>query len=372
MMRNNNFYIPTYVRLHDVCSLIFFALTFFSACKQNPQSNIEIVWEDKRAVAISIPKNILGKSIVNSIENLKVFAGKNKSIAVLGEYKRVADRVVFRPLIPLSGGLDYHIYFDDKLIRNISVPLANVSEAQRLISVYPSIDTLPENLLKIYLQFSGPMREGEALKHIALLDQNSDTVPGIFLDLQPELWNIERTVLTLWLDPGRIKRDLLPNQQLGNPLMQGKRYTLAISKTWKDVQGLPLQQPFSKQFIVAQRDETSPAVEQWNVDLPNAQTSEPLTIKFNEPLDYFLLQESIVIVDNNNKNIDGRILVSHHERTLEFIPNNNWVAGPYRISVEPVLEDLAGNNLSRLFDRDVLVKNANATRTKFEISFKVR
>ena len=41
---------------------------------------------------------------------------------------------------------------------------------------------------------------------------------GTFLDLQPELWNAEGTVLTLWLDPGRIKRDLIPNKELGIPL----------------------------------------------------------------------------------------------------------------------------------------------------------
>ena len=373
MMRNKNSYSLFNVRLHYVCSLIFFVFTFLSSCKQNPQSNIEIIWEDKRAVAISIPKDALGANADHSIENkLKLFAGKNKTIAVLGEYKVEAERVVIKPLIPLSRGLDYHVYFDDKLVGSINVPLANADEAKRLVMIYPSLDTLPENLLKIYLQFSGPMREGEALKHVALLDDKSDTVKSIFLELQPELWNNERTVLTLWLDPGRIKRDLIPNQQLGNPLKRGKRYTLAVSNTWKDVQGLPLQQPYSKQFIVGVRDGTSPVIEQWQLDQPNAQTSQPLTIKLNEPLDYFLLQESITIVDTNNKNIDGKIQVSYKERTLQFIPTNNWVAGAYRVNVEPVLEDLAGNNLNRPFDRDVLVKNANATRTKFDISFKVK
>ena len=36
---------------------------------------------------------------------------------------------------------------------------------------------------------------------------------SIFLELENELWNPEHTQLTLWLDPGRIKRDLIPNQR---------------------------------------------------------------------------------------------------------------------------------------------------------------
>ncbi len=43
--------------------------------------------------------------------------------------------------------------------------------------------------------------------------------------------------------------------------------------------------------------------------------------------------------------------------------------GNYRIKVEPVLEDLAGNNLNRPFERDMWMKNVNTDKTKFEISF---
>ena len=77
---------------------------------------------------------------------------------------------------------------------------------------------MPENLLKIYLRFSHPMREGQSDKYISLIKNGKDTLPDVFLNLQPELWNEDRTVLTVWLDPGRIKRDLQPNLKLGNPL----------------------------------------------------------------------------------------------------------------------------------------------------------
>ena len=65
------------------------------------------------------------------------------------------------------------------------------------------------------------MQEGQALENITVIKNGKDTIPSIFLDLQPELWNKERTILTLWLDPGRIKRDLQPNKKLGLPLELG-------------------------------------------------------------------------------------------------------------------------------------------------------
>jgi len=231
--------------------------------------------------------------------------------------------------------------------------MADASGAATLVAVYPSADTVPENLLKIYLRFSAPMREGEALKHIALLDSHNDTVPGVFLDLQPELWNKERTVLTVWLDPGRIKRDLIPNQQMGNPLRQGKQYTLAVSGKWKDVQGLPLQKAYSKNFFVGGRDSQSPQPGTWVLSLPAAETKESLKGDSNEPLDYFLLLETVSIVDEKENKVTGDIKVHENETGFEFLPAQPWKPGRYKLRIASYLEDLAGNNLQRLFDREI-------------------
>jgi hypothetical protein len=197
-------------------------------------------------------------------------------------------------------------------------------------------------------------------------------LPGIFLDLQPELWNKERTVLTVWLDPGRIKRELIPNQKLGNPLQKGKYYTLLISANWKDVQGLPLQRSYRKQFIVGARDGMSPDPVKWKLDTPDPQTDQPLAIHFDEPLDHFLLEETIRIVDEKNYSIPGRINITGKDSGLEFIPAGKWKAGKYRLQVQSILEDLAGNNLNKLFDRDIRVKKMNADKSVFERAFEVK
>ena len=55
------------------------------------------------------------------------------------------------------------------------------------------------------------MEEGRSTRYVVLVKEGVDTLKGTFLDLQPELWNDDATELTLWLDPGRIKLDLIPN-----------------------------------------------------------------------------------------------------------------------------------------------------------------
>ena len=351
-----NFFIQCKIRLGYMLSLIFFVLFFLTACKQNKKEEISIEWNNNQATGIVVPKNLLEE--VDSISQLLQVRVENNKDAMLGSYSIEHDYVLFQPLVPLSRGLNYDILFRNKIIGKINVPRADAANAPKIVVVYPSADTLPENLLKLYFQFSAPMREGEALQHITLLDEQNDTLPNVFLNLQQELWNTERTVLTVWLDPGRIKRDLVPNQEMGNPLQQGKNYTLTVSNQWKDVQGLALQQDYKKVFFVSNRDEHSPQPQLWQVHLPKAGTREPLQVNYNESLDYFLLQETISIRNEQNNLVDGTIRILENETSIEFIPTKTWQAGRYQLRIASYLEDLAGNNLLRPFDRDIKQQEA--------------
>ena len=91
------------------------------------------------------------------------------------------------------------------------------------------------------------MQEGDELKHIHLIKDGRDTLSSVFLDL--ELWNNERTMLTLWLDPGRIKRELQPNKLLGPPLIKGSHYQLLIDKDWQDAEGILLKEKLGEEFF---------------------------------------------------------------------------------------------------------------------------
>lgn len=360
------------IRLSDKFSLIFFVCFFVGACKKKDKDEISIVWSNEHAAGISIPTSLLKDHQVDSALNLLHVRLQNNTSFMLGKYSKADDKILYKPLIPLSSGLTYEILFRNSIIGKIKIPLPDPGQSASLVAVYPTQDTLPENLLKVYLKFTAPMREGEALQHVSLLDEHNDTVPGVFLNLEQELWNKERTVLTLWLDPGRIKRDLIPNKQMGNPLRKGQQYNLSISNAWKDARGLPLGQSFSKKFIVAERDSSSPRPELWKLQVPAAATTQTLKVSFGEPLDYYLLQGTIGIFDNNGKRISCTIKVSDEESVLEFTPDKPWQAGHYYIQTSAYLEDLAGNNLNRPFDRDIRLKKTEADKQIFEREFVIR
>jgi hypothetical protein len=360
------------IRLYFLYSLIFFAIIPSCTQREKSAASISLVWDNNQAKALAIPKKLADENIDSLKTWLRVSVENGNSVAMLGDYSLVDDNVLFTPLVPFTRGLGYDVYFRNKLIGKIKVPAADSADAPVVLNIFPSQDTLPENLLKIYLQFSSPMREGDSKKYLTLVDEKNDTMQFVFLDLQPELWSQEGTILTVWLDPGRIKRDLIPNRKLGNPLQNGKSYTVMISDQWQDTKGLKLKQSFSKRFFTTTRDSISPDPASWGLNTVTANTTQPLEINFKEPLDYFLLQETIGIADKNNIEVPGEIRILDKEKGIRFIPANKWKPGKYVIQVQPVLEDLAGNNLNRPFDRDLSVKKINEDKIIFIKPFEIK
>jgi hypothetical protein len=329
-----------------------------------------IVWDKEKAIAVRIPsKGLKGHSIDEGSKLLHVRL-EESTTDILGDISKDGNEWLFKPVVPFTHGMRYAIYAGEKKIGIVKVPKATL-DAPQLLQLYPSADTLPENLLKIYLQFSKPMQESEAIKHIHLINDRNDTIPAVFLDLQPELWNADRTVLTVWLDPGRIKRELIPNQQLGNPLEKGRHYKLIIDNLWRDQSGANLSGSFTKNFYVENRDEILPDVNEWQISTPAAESKQPLEITFNEMLDRFLITETIQVF-TGNKIVNGTFNVLENEKKIQFIPGEIWTKGKYRLSVNGILEDVAGNNLNRPFDRDIQHKKIKAEGGSHERGFELK
>ena len=359
-------------KMMSYCRFILISLFLFgivTSCDQSTTPRgVTIVWKDGKAVALAVPTSLLKD---HSAKSLKVQMMNDQSSAdILGQIRNNGDTIFFDPLVPFTRGLHYKIVADTTIVGQIEVPLSN-SEAPQLLSFYPTSDTVPENLLKVYLRFSQPMEEGHSLSHITVL-HNKDTLKGTFLDLQPELWNNEGTILTLWLDPGRIKRDLIPNKELGAPLKSGENYILVIDGNWRSKAGKPTREGIEKRLVVISRDERSPVSDQWQLTLPSAATTEPLVIDFNESLDFSLANESIFVVDNNSNPIKGIIELSNEETQWKFSPEKGWIKGNYFIKIESRLEDMAGNNLNRVFDRDITKRTQNVEKEFFEKPFVIR
>lgn len=280
-----------------------------------------------------------------------VYAGGSDSPAMLGSYSAERGELVFHPQWPLTAGLHvravFHLDGVAPIEAGFDIPKATPGVATRIEHIYPSTDTLPANTLKLYIYFSAPMGRGEAWQHIRLLDEHGAPVELPFLEIDQELWDATNTRLTVLFDPGRIKRGLLPLNESGPNIQEGRRYTLSIARNWLDANGSPLAAAFNKPFRVVadEREPVDPA--KWRIATPREGTIDPLVLTFPRPLDYALLQRTVKVAG-----VAGKIAVARNETEWRFTPDAPWTAGAHELIVETTLEDLAGNRVGRPFDVD--------------------
>lgn len=341
--------------LHLLCKLFFYSFILIS-CKNNKDNSpkgIFIIWKDSRAAGISISKSSLSGISDDSLKtNFQIrLANRGDQPFITGDIEFQKDLYIFKPLIPFTRGLSYEIIIRHQFLARLEIPRDTI--VPELYSVYPDQDTLPENLLKIYFIFSRPMVQGHSLQYIKLTNESGDSLPNTFLKLPNELWNEAGTGLTLWLDPGRIKRGLIPNKQMGPPLIAGKHYKLIISGSWPDIEGTIMNRTYTKKFVTTIRDSVSPSPDKWKIIVPEQDSGHHLEVYFDEPLDYELLFHTLSVVDSNGKIVKGSFAIAEDQKSCYFNTDENWHNGSYKLLVESRLEDLAGNNLNRVFDRDM-------------------
>jgi hypothetical protein len=208
------------------------------------------------------------------------------------------------------------------------------------------------NLLRMYVEFSAPMSSGRSYEYVKLFAEGDSLLEEPFFTAggAVELWDPERTRLTILFDPGRIKRDLKPHEELGLPLREGKPYRLVIDSAWRDAQGRPLVRSYVKRFRVGAQDRALVRTADWRVTPPRAGSRDSLIVAIPEPLDRALLARLLTVRDASGSRIDGGVAVSERERRWAFAPREPWRRAPHAVHVDTELEDLAGNNLRRLFD----------------------
>src|SRR5436305_9304447 len=197
------------------------------------------------------------------------------------------------------------------------------------------------------------MRRGHNCDHIHLRDSDSKEVQLPFLEIDEELWDPTMTRLTLFLDPGWIKRGVRPLEEIGPALQTGKTYTLQIARDWRDANGAPLKSDFEKTFKVTEPDRESPNPLRWKIRAPKSKSRDPLTVVFDEPLDHALAQRVLRIADPAGAPVIGSIKLNGMDRIWTFVPNHRWAAGTHKLIVPTIIEDLAGNNIGKPFDLDL-------------------
>ena len=358
-------------------------------------------------------------------------AATTTPVPVLGTYVIGMNSIRFAPRFPWTPGLSYrarlNLYFLYSKYSSVREPRSGSIQYLEIhfapqpwqprssavvTNIYPSSNRLPANLLRMYIHFSAPMSAGHAYEHIHLLDEFNREISRPFLVLDQEMWDTRHMRLTLLFDPGRIKRGLRSNADLGPALTPGRRYHVVVDAKLLDTNGSTLSSSFEKTFDAVEPARGSPDYKQWKLIGPRPGSIEPLRLIMNQPMDHALLERMIAIYHCEPRDrccehaiktplgadrirsgrtagghvlafqdilseeqgasngssaglenasaccggltrIDGRIEIPSDETEWRFIPKYPWEPGDLRIVIDPALEDPAGNNLNSVFDEDL-------------------
>ena len=110
----------------------------------------------------------------------------------------------------------------------------------------------------------------------------------------------------------------------------------------------------------------------WRIHAPSSGSRGTLAVEFDRPLDRALLGRCLG-VQHDDVAVPGAATISDGERCWRFQPSSAWQAGQYVLTIDPSLEDLAGNSLTRVFDRDLtLAGDSPADAPLVAIEFRCR
>jgi hypothetical protein len=282
---------------------------------------------------------------------------------VAGAWSVGADGLRFEPQFPLVPGVNYraicHLKAAPRTKINsasftlpLSIPKPPPGPRVRVAAVYPSANRLPENTLRLYIQFTGPVERGSVYKYLKLNRADGTAVKRPFLEIDQELWSEDGRRLTVLFDPGRVKRGLAPREEDGPILEEGGRFTFTIDPAWPDQDGRPLAVPHTKTFDVLAPDDEPVWPDDWAVVAPRAGSDSPVTVRLAKPLDRALLARMLWVADAGGKPVAGTLSVGGGERVVAFAPKEPWRKGTYKLLVDPRLEDACGNRVGEPFELD--------------------
>lgn len=283
--------------------------------------------------------------------------------AIHGKYRDEDGYLSFTPSFPFERGLAYVVKFKNSAVddgyayQSFEVGTPQVYDTAKVLGIYPLAAELPENVLRFYLYFNTPMKKGEGLAHVQLVDAAGNIDNQAFMQFKQELWSADGKRLTILFDPGRIKRGVSTNVDLGPALIEGEKFKLTISSKWKDVYGNSLAMDFTKEFKVVKAYRAPIELKNLDITEPEESTVEPLVIDFDRVMDHALIQSMIRIERKDGNPVLGNWEISEDETKALFFPEEEWKKGSYKVFMNSQLEDVSGNNLSNLLDQKLNSEN---------------
>lgn len=264
-----------------------------------------------------------------------------------------AADLCFIPRFAFLAGTTYTVTVDGAVAATLLRDRPRSAPVTEVTGIYPTSERVPRNLLRLYVWFSAPMSEGCAAGAVRLVDGNGAVITGALLPTEHELWDGTRRRLTVLLDPARIKRGLAAHRAIGYPLQAGEPFWLEIDSDFRDAQGQPLKAAGRRQYQVGGDERRHVDPRAWTLTPPRSGTLEPVRAGFDRSLDHGLLTRCLLVTGPGGEVVAGTPQPGLGETSWQFTPSQAWTCGPHQVVVDPVLEDLAGNSVTRVFDRDL-------------------
>jgi hypothetical protein len=303
-----------------------------------------------------------------------------QDIPVAGRYVLGSDALEFHPAFPFDPGRPYAVAFDAGRLGTarrpsvveavVSLPPPPDAPAAVVSAIHPSATRWPENLLRFYVHFSAPMSADIGGVH--LVADDGEDVPDALLPATVDLWNEDRTRYTVLFDPGRVKRGILPNRQMGRALVAGRQYAIVVDGAWRDANGRPLASRFRHEFTAGPPLERALDTKSWRVQPPDEGTRTPLVITFPTLLDRALLLRTIRVESDGGDVVQGEVGLGSGETEWRFTPERPWSRAASWLVVSGVLEDPSGNRINRAFEIDPAKAPEAPEAEEFRIRFAVR
>jgi len=313
---------------------------------------------------------------------LQVSVAGTTGIDIAARHRVNTDSVDVVPRFALDRGREYVVRINPSVLpaprpggtieTSVMLPAATAAPAVSVTAIYPSSSVWPDNILRFYLHFSAPMSGTAAVGHVRLVDDTGQEVRDALLDVDVDLWNTDYTRRTVFFDPGRVKRGIRPNLELGRALVAGRKYAIVVSESWRDGRGQPLVREFRHEFTAGPPIERPVEPGSWTIEPPAVGSREPLVVRFPWALDEGLLQRALGVTAAGGQPIGGTVTVRAEEKEWTFTPAAAWPAAPHSLVVLTVLEDPAGNKIGQAFEFEMFAQPRPVEAERITLTFHPR
>ena len=366
-------------------ALVAAAAVSLSSCSRTPAGPVALTIESPTVVSVTglsaNEADALAELSPEALQRVLRVTVEGADVSVAGTYRVRDGRLEFVPAFPFDAGRKYRLTlsWDEMpvrrqagvLVQTASLEGRDAAPSTRVVSVTPTAGVWPANLLRIYLHFSGPMSRQSGVGLITLRDDRGEEVTEAFLPLEADFWSPDHTRYTVFLDPGRVKRGILPNRQRGRALVDGRRYSLEVSEAWRDANGRPLAASFRHEFRAGPAIEKGMRVEDWQLVAGKGGTREPIVVTFPWPVDRGLVDRSLSVVTADGQRVRGHSALEPGDARWLFTPEGGWAGGEYRLVADPILEDPSGNQIGRAFEVDMKDQTRAVPNVRRTIPFRI-